>query len=94
MKLNWFVWHQDEFIQFDLAVSKKYKNWKFNFTGSDVFGLRIHKGGQIQGVLSSINLFEPEKQVFKLSVAYSFGNKKLKKQRERKTGAEDLQDRT
>ena len=93
-KHYWFVWYQDEFIQFDLAVSKKYKNWKFNFTGSDVFGLRIHKGGQIQGVLSSINLFEPEKQVFKLSVAYSFGNKKLKKQRERKTGAEDLQDRT
>ena len=89
----WQVWYQNEFIQFDASVSKKYKNWKFNFTGTDIFGLRVHTGGYAQGVLESINYFEPEKQVFKLSVAYNFGNNRLKKQRERETGSNELQKR-
>ena len=89
----WQVWYQNEFIQFDASVSKKYKNWKFNFTGTDIFGLRVHTGGYAQGVLESINYFEPEKQVFKLSVAYNFGNNRLKKQRERETGSNELQRR-
>lgn len=93
-KHYWNVWQQNEFVQFDASLSKRYNDWKFNFTGSDIFGLRMHRGGFNQGAVTSINSFEPEKQVFKVSAAYTFGNKRLKKQRERGTGAEDVQDRT
>ena len=82
------------FVQFDASLSKRIGDWKFNLTGTDIFGLRMHRGGFSQGAVTSINSFEPEKQIFRLSVSYSFGNKQLKKQRERGTGAEDVKDRT
>jgi outer membrane receptor protein involved in Fe transport len=90
----WNVWYQDPFIQFDFSVSKKMNSWKFAFTGNDIFGLRIHTGGQFQGLVESETSFEPEKQVFKVSASYSFGNQKLKKQRNRETSASELNNRT
>lgn len=93
-KHYWQVWYQSEFVQFDASISKKYKNWKFNIVGTDIFGLRYHLGGYNQGAVQSINYFEPEKQIFRLSIAYSFGNQKLKKQRDRGTGADDVKERT
>lgn len=90
----WQVWYQDEFIRFDASLSKKYKNWKFNLIGTDIFGLRVHNGGYNQGAVNSINSFVPERQVFRLSVAFNFGNQHLKKQRNRGTGADDVKERT
>ena len=89
----WQVWQQNEFIQFDASFSKRHKSWKFNFTGTDIFGLRVHNGSFNQGAVTSINSFEPEKQVFKISIAYAFGNKRLKKQRDRGTSSDEVQER-
>ena len=87
------MWQQNEFIQFDASFSKRHKSWKFNFTGTDIFGLRVHNGSFNQGAVTSINSFEPEKQVFKISIAYDFGNKRLKKQRDRGTSSDEVQER-
>ena len=90
----WNVWYQDGFLRFDCSLSRKYNDWKFNIIGTDIFGLREHPGGFNQGAVTSINYFVPEKQVFRVSAAYNFGNKRLKKQRDRGTSSEDLKERT
>lgn len=93
-KHYWNVWYQDPFFRFDASLSKKINNWKFTLSGNDIFGLRVHSGGQKQAIVQSETRFEPEKQVYRVSITYNFGNQKLKKQRERGTGSEDVQKRS
>jgi len=90
----WNIWFVEPHYQIDLGATKSIGKFKFNLMIKDFLNIREGNGGVFQGNVNMATTYKPESRKVNLSVTYRFGNNKVKASRQRKTGSEDLQNRS
>ena len=90
----WSIWFVEPHYKIDLGFAKKYKDFRFNLALKDIFNIREGNGGLFQDNIQTTTTYKPESRKVILSINYRFGNKNVKGSRNRKTGSEDLQNRS
>jgi hypothetical protein len=86
----WNTYFVEPHYKLDLGVSKSIENWRFNLFVKDFLNIREGNGGVFQNTIKMATTYKPESRKVMLSIVYSFGNNKVKKERKRKTGSEDI----
>lgn len=90
----WNIFFVDPYYQIDFGVSKSYKQWNFNFVLRDFLNIREGNGGVFQNDVYMPTTYKPESRIARLRISYKFGDNSVKEERKRKTGTEDILDRT
>jgi hypothetical protein len=90
----WNIWFVEPHYQIDLGATKSIGKFKFNLMIRDFLNIREGNGGVFQGNINMATTYKPESRKVNLSITYRFGNNKVKASRQRKTGSEDLQNRS
>lgn len=90
----WNIYFVDPHYQLDLGLSKKIKNWRLTFALKDFLNIREGNGGVFQNNIQMPTTYKPESRIFRININYAFGNQGVKKERSRKTGSEDILQRT
>ena len=90
----WNIWFVEPHYQLDFGISKSLGNLKLNLIVKDFLNIREGNGGVFQGDVYMPNTYKPESRMVLLSANYRFGNQKVKESRQRKTGSEDIQNRS
>lgn len=80
----------------DLAIEKRFfdERLSLRLSGSDIFYTAPWRAEMEYGELSISGSGGWESRIFRFNLSYNFGNKDVKKIRERKTGLEDEKERT
>lgn len=89
----WNIWFVEPHYQMDLGLTKSIDNFRFNLSFQDFLNIREGNGGIFQGDVFTKTTYKPESRVVMLNISYYFGNKDIKKNKNRKTASEDLQNR-
>jgi hypothetical protein len=89
----WNIWFVEPHYQMDLGLTKSVGDFRFNLSFQDFLNIREGNGGIFQGDVYTETTYKPESRKVLLNVSYFFGNKKIKKNAQRKTSSEDLQNR-
>lgn len=90
----WNIYFVEPHYKLDCGISKTIKNWRFNLAFKDFLNIREGNGGVFQNDIKMPTTYKPESRKVMLNVVYKFGNKKVKKERKRSTGSEDILKRT
>lgn len=80
--------------ELSVGVSKEIKRFNINLSYQDFLNLRESNGYVRQGDVDFNYYYKEETRAAYLSISYRFGNNKVKGVRERKTGSEDLKERS
>ena len=86
----WNTYFVEPHYKIDIGVSKSIANWRFNLSVKDFLNIREGNGGVFQNNIKMPTTYKPESRKAMLSVVYKFGNNKVKNERKRKTGSEDI----
>ena len=89
----WNTFFVDPFYQIDVGFSKKFGKFKARLSFQDLFNLRESTGHVRQGDIDYDYFYAYESRQVRLNLSYQFGNDKVKGERKRKTGSEDLKNR-
>lgn len=90
----WNIYFVEPHYKLDFGISKSIANWRFNLSVKDFLNIREGNGGVFQNDIKMPTTYKPESRKVMLNVVYKFGNKKVKRERNRKTGSEDILKRT
>lgn len=90
----WNIWFVEPHYKIDFGISKSIGNFRFNLAVKDFLNIREGNGGVFQGDVNRATTYKPESRKAILSINYRFGNHKVKGARQRKTGSEDIQNRS
>lgn len=90
----WNIYFVEPHYQLDLGGSKSFGNWRISLTLHDFLNIREGNGGVFQNRIKMPTTYKPESRKLMMSVFYKFGNHKVKGERKRKTGSEDILERT
>ena len=84
----------DDFQRVNLSIDKKIPKWdsRVQFGFSDIFG-RDYSFESTDNLNSSYVLYSYEPRIIRLTFTYNFGNNKLKKQRKREIGSDEIKER-
>lgn len=86
----WNVYFVEPHYQLDFGVTKKIGDWRLALSFKDFLNIREGNGGVFQNTIKMPTTYKPESRKLMLNVNYRFGNKKVKGERKRKTGSEDV----
>lgn len=89
----WNIYFVEPHYKLDIGVSKSIGNWNFNLSVKDFLNIREGNGGVFQNRIKMPTTYKPESRVARISIVYKFGNDKVKKERTRETGSEDILER-
>lgn len=84
----------DDFQRVNLSIDKKIPKWdsRVQLSFSDIFR-RDYSFESTDNLNRSYVLYSYEPRVIRLTFTYNFGNNKLKKQRKRETGSDEIKER-
>ncbi|MCD9574049.1 outer membrane beta-barrel family protein [Flavobacterium soyae] len=84
----------DDFQRVNLSIDKKIPKWdsRVQLSFSDIFG-RDYSFESTDNLNSSYVLYSYEPRIIRLTFTYNFGNNKLKKQRKREIGSDEIKER-
>ena len=86
----WNTYLVEPHYKLDVGVSKSIANWRFNLAVKDFLNIREGNGGVFQNRIKMPTTYKPESRKLMLSIVYKFGNDKVKQERKRATGSEDI----
>lgn len=86
----WNIYFVEPHYQLDFGVTKKIGDWRLALSVKDFLNIREGNGGVFQNTIKMPTTYKPESRKVMLNVHYTFGNKKVKGERKRKTGSEDI----
>lgn len=89
----WNIYFVEPHYKLDFGISKKYEKLRFALAVKDFLNIREGNGGVFQNNIKMPTTYKPESRIVKLNINYTFGNQGVKKERKRKTGAEDVLER-
>jgi hypothetical protein len=90
----WDFYFVEPHYQVDFGLTKKIGNWNLSFSIKDFLNIREGNGGMFQNNIVMPTTYKPESRLFILHFNYKFGNQNVKGERKRKTGSEDVLQRT
>lgn len=90
----WNVYFVEPHYQLDFGASKSFGNWRVSLTLHDFLNIREGNGGVFQNRIKMPTTYKPESRKLMMNIFYKFGNNKVKAERKRKTGSEDILERT
>ena len=90
----WKIYFVETTYKKDFGISKSIANWRFNLSVKDFLNIREGNGGVFQNDINMPTTYKPESRKVTLNVVFKFRNKKVQKERNRKTGSEDILKRT
>ena len=86
----WNIYFVEPHYKLDVGVSKSIAHWRFNLALKDFLNIREGNGGVFQNRIKMPTTYKPESRKLMLSIVYKFGNDKVKQERKRATGSEDI----
>lgn len=86
----WNVYFVEPHYKLDFGVTKRIGDWRLALSVKDFLNIREGNGGVFQNRIKMPTTYKPESRKVMLNVHYRFGNKKVKGERKRKTGSEDI----
>lgn len=89
----WSIYFVEPHYQLDFGVTKNWNNWRFTVSVKDFLNIREGNGGVFQNTIKMPTTFKPESRILIFNISYKLGNQKVKQERKRKTGSEDILNR-